>query len=198
MVVTTGFGPVSLCSSRSGGTLTKELSVWRKNKRAKRSIVWQVPSDILRDIVKAATTFGDVLKVLELPSIGGNIKTLKTRLNEEWIDYQHIPTGRAANKGIARGGFTWSNTLMFTTESEIARGVVRKRLLRDKLIPYTCAICSSDPIWQDKPMSLVLDHINGIRNDHRLENLRFVCPNCNSQLDTHCSKNKNNPDSSIW
>ena len=37
-------------------------------------------------------------------------------------------------------------------------------------------------------MTLILDHINGINNDHRLENLRFVCPNCNIQLDTNCGK----------
>ncbi len=37
-------------------------------------------------------------------------------------------------------------------------------------------------------MSLVLDHINGVRDDHRLENLRLVCPNCAATLDTHCGR----------
>jgi hypothetical protein len=35
----------------------------------------------------------------------------------------------------------------------------------------------------------VLDHINGVSNDHRLENLRLVCPNCAATLDTHCGRN---------
>jgi len=35
-------------------------------------------------------------------------------------------------------------------------------------------------------MTLILDHINGVNNDNRLENLRIVCPNCNATLDTHC------------
>jgi hypothetical protein len=39
-------------------------------------------------------------------------------------------------------------------------------------------------------MSLVLDHVNGVRDDHRLENLRMLCPNCNATLDTHCGRNK--------
>ena len=39
-------------------------------------------------------------------------------------------------------------------------------------------------------MSLILDHINGINNDNRLENLRIVCPNCNATLPTHCGRNK--------
>ncbi len=38
-------------------------------------------------------------------------------------------------------------------------------------------------------MSLVLDHINGVANAHRLENLRIVCPNCAATLDTHCGRN---------
>jgi hypothetical protein len=38
-------------------------------------------------------------------------------------------------------------------------------------------------------MSLVLDHVNGVRDDHRLENLRMLCPNCNATLATHCGRN---------
>ena len=38
-------------------------------------------------------------------------------------------------------------------------------------------------------MSLILDHINGVSNDNRLENLRMVCPNCAATLDTHCGRN---------
>lgn len=45
------------------------------------------------------------------------------------------------------------------------------------------------PEWNGKTMVLILDHINVVSNDHRRENLRLVCPNCNSQLSTHCGKN---------
>jgi hypothetical protein len=37
-------------------------------------------------------------------------------------------------------------------------------------------------------MSLILDHINGIGNDNRIENLQIVCPNCAATLDTHCGR----------
>ena len=57
------------------------------------------------------------------------------------------------------------------------------------LIPYYCSVCKIEPMWQSKSLTLVLDHINGSNNDNRLENLRFVCPNCDSQLPTFKSKN---------
>jgi hypothetical protein len=44
-------------------------------------------------------------------------------------------------------------------------------------------------------MSLILDHVNGVADDNRLENLRIVCPNCAATLDTHCGRqNRLTPD----
>lgn len=40
--------------------------------------------------------------------------------------------------------------------------------------------------WQGKTLKLSLDHINGVWTDNRIENLRFVCPNCDRQLMTFC------------
>lgn len=74
--------------------------------------------------------------------------------------------------------------------STYARVCLKKRILVEKLIPYHCACCGIEPVWNGKPMPLILDHINGINNDNRLENLRFVCSNCDSQLDTYKSRNK--------
>jgi hypothetical protein len=47
-----------------------------------------------------------------------------------------------------------------------------------------------EPVWLGKPLVLILDHINGKHNDHRLVNLRLLCPNCNSQQPTFAGKNK--------
>lgn len=72
--------------------------------------------------------------------------------------------------------------------SEHTRAVVRKYILKNKLLDYKCSCCGISE-WQGKELSLELDHINGINNDHRLENLRFLCPNCHSQTVTYGSKN---------
>jgi hypothetical protein len=60
-------------------------------------------------------------------------------------------------------------------------------LIKEKLIPYSCAICGI-VTWRGISISLHLDHINGNPTDHRVENLRFLCPNCHSQTDSYCGK----------
>ena len=77
----------------------------------------------------------------------------------------------------------------FVLNSSLARHVIKKRIMRDKLIEYKCFCCNLSDSWNGKMLSLQLDHINGINNDHRLENLRFLCPNCHTQQDTYAAKN---------
>lgn len=55
-----------------------------------------------------------------------------------------------------------------------------------------CALCPQTEIWQGQPLTFVLDHVDGNSEDNRRENLRLVCPNCDSQLPTFKSRNKGN------
>ena len=74
------------------------------------------------------------------------------------------------------------------------RSVLRRYVIKNNLIPYRCAICGCVE-WQGRTLSLELDHINGINNDNRIENLRFLCPNCHSQTTTYGSRNQQRNDS---
>jgi hypothetical protein len=66
---------------------------------------------------------------------------------------------------------------------------LRNRLIEENLLEYSCAICEIDE-YNGKDISLELDHINGIRHDHRFFNLRLLCPNCHSQTETYRSKKR--------
>ena len=101
------------------------------------------------------------------------------------------------NKGVETGAMnSWlekfPDELVFAENSSYNRNSIKRRILKNNLIDYNCSICKTDPEWMGKPMVLILDHINGVNNDNRIDNLRFVCSNCDSQLDTYKSKNKNN------
>lgn len=54
-----------------------------------------------------------------------------------------------------------------------------------------CAICGMKPEWNNKELVFILDHIDGHASHNYRSNLRMICPNCDSQLDTYKSKNKN-------
>jgi hypothetical protein len=67
---------------------------------------------------------------------------------------------------------------------------LKVRLLREGLLVNRCYECGMEPLWQGKRLVLILDHRNGDNTDNRLENLRLLCPNCNSQQPTFAGKNK--------
>lgn len=68
---------------------------------------------------------------------------------------------------------------------------LKKRLIKEGIFENQCAECGIIE-WNGKPISMQLDHVNGDSSDHRLQNLRMLCPNCHSQTDTYCGKNKGN------
>lgn len=68
------------------------------------------------------------------------------------------------------------------------RSYLKKKLIKNGLLENKCAICGMLPTWKDKPLVLILDHINGKNDDYRIENLRLVCPNCGSQLETFAGR----------
>lgn len=78
---------------------------------------------------------------------------------------------------------------LFRINCKHTRTVLRRNIIRNNLLPYKCAICGISK-WNNKILSLELDHINGMNNDNRLENLRFLCPNCHSQTTTYGSRNQ--------
>lgn len=159
--------------------------------RKRTSKVWGIPLAELKKIVANAQSVSEVLRCCGLINKGHNYKTLKQRLDEEKIDYSHIPKGIGWRKG-KKGSLQKTRPLedyLIENGKYTDRAQIKKRLIQEEVIPYKCTICDQPPMWQGNPLTLVLDHINGVSTDHRLENLRFLCPHCDSQQLTFAGRN---------
>lgn len=71
--------------------------------------------------------------------------------------------------------------------------LTRRSTIRNCLIRQSgnqCAICTQKPTWLEKPLVLIVDHIDGNSTNNNPSNLRLICPNCNSQTATFSGRNK--------
>lgn len=140
----------------------------------------------LEKIINESKTLAEVMYKLGYSGNRGNsIKGLKNYLDELNIDYsKYINNFYAYShpqnelKDILVENSSYSNMTR-----------LKKRIINAGLLKNECYICGINE-WQNKPLVLQLDHINGNNRDNRIENLRLLCPNCHSQTDTWCGKNK--------
>jgi hypothetical protein len=65
---------------------------------------------------------------------------------------------------------------------------VKMRILGAGLKENVCEDCGITD-WRDRPLAMALHHVNGDGNDNRLDNLRFLCPNCHSQTENFAGRN---------
>ena len=68
------------------------------------------------------------------------------------------------------------------------RKIILKKFLKEGK-EYKCFECNISQ-WNNKPIKLQIDHINGDGRNNSLENLRILCPNCHSQTPTFAGRNK--------
>jgi hypothetical protein len=145
---------------------------------------YDVTKEILEKYVKESEHYSEVLRKLNWRVHTNFYKRLKLIIEKYQIDCSHfkkfkkiINIKQDLKEILVENSTRCSNSL-------------KHRLLKEKLLENKCNFCGIT-IWLDKPIILQLDHINGIHNDNRIENLRLLCPNCHSQTDTYSGKNCN-------
>jgi hypothetical protein len=150
----------------------------------------KISDEVFINAVKSNFSKSGTLKSIGLIAAGANYRMFDKRIKRLNIDISHF-TGQAHLKGKThQWNHQYSNDTLFIENCPSGTGTIRKRIKRDKLLEYVCKICSNNGIWLDDKLTLHLDHINGINNDNRLANLRWLCPNCHSQTTTYCGRNK--------
>lgn len=145
----------------------------------------------LEDLVRKHISLSAILRELNLHTSSGNFRNLKKKLNVEKINFQHIMEGPGYDtKKIHSFKKIIPIDQILIEESTFNPTHLKKRLIRENLLKESCMKCGLGNTWCNEPISLQLDHINGIHNDNRLGNLRLLCPNCHSQTSTYAARNK--------
>lgn len=143
------------------------------------------------EAVRTSFNYSEVLRKLGLRPAGGNHGTLRHWVDEVWgISTDHFDLDRAL-RPQNREVTPLEDVLV--EHSTYSRRTLKRRLYANGLKERQCELCGQGERWQGRAMALILDHINGVPDDHRLENLRIVCPNCNATLDTHCGRQNRKP-----
>lgn len=109
-------------------------------------------------------------------------KNIKKYINENSLDTSHFRHSSKVGYNVIR-----TNEEVFSKNSEVSQSTVKKRFIAK--VKYECAICSVGS-WNNAPLSLQLDHIDGDNKNNLMSNLRLLCPNCHSQTENFGSKNK--------
>jgi len=146
------------------------------------------------DLKKALATsisYAEIVRKLGLRTYGGNWGIVKNACTVLNLDTSYL-LGQGHGKGRTTPKNKRSLEDVMVENSNYCAGHLKVRLLKNGLLKNECSLCGQKPEWKNKKLVMVIDHINGINNDNRLNNLRLLCPNCNSQQPTFSRGKKRN------
>lgn len=146
-----------------------------------------------REAIATSFSWAESLRKLGLCSTGGAWRVLK-KYTEFWgISTDHFDPAR--NREMNLGTKKRPLEDLLVKDSTCSRQNLKRRLFQEGLKEPRCELCGQDENWRGRRMAMIIDHINGVRNDNRIENLQIVCPNCAATLDTHCGRKNRVPKS---
>lgn len=144
----------------------------------------KVQDSQFKSIIESGKKWSDILNVFGY-STAKPLDDIKNKCNRLHIPYGHIENDTDSMK--RKKSYTLEEICIANSwYSNCSK--LKQRLHKELGWEERCMICKLDK-WNNKPIPLEIDHINGKHFDHRLDNLRFLCPNCHAQTNTYKGKN---------
>jgi hypothetical protein len=141
-----------------------------------------------REAISASLSWTEALRRLGMCHSGGAAQILKKYAAAWGVSTEHFdPYAALRGSGTSR---RQPLDEILVEGSTFSRGHLKERLYEAGLKEPRCEMCGQGELWHGARMSMILDHVNGVSNDNRLENIRIVCPNCAATLDTHCARGR--------
>jgi len=152
---------------------------------------YKTSKDELEKIVANSLSIADVCRSLNVVPIGGNYRTIKSKIKLWNLDINHF-TGQAWNVGERFKPFNKSiplSDILIENSTYTSTNHLKERLIKEGIKKDECENCGLS-MWLGKKLSIELHHNNGNNTDHRIENLKMLCPNCHSQTNTFRGNNR--------
>jgi hypothetical protein len=143
----------------------------------------------LEQAIKNARSVSQVLNSLGLLQSGGNHSYITKKIREFGLDISHF-LGQGWNRGGSSNKKKKAKDILVLNPVNRIKSKQLTRAMLELGIDYKCVSCGVGNHYNNRPITLHVDHINGDWKDNKIENLRFLCPNCHSQTDTFGSKNQ--------